>query len=192
MIPVLIAILAVVGLPCRLRAGAIQRARRAAKLHPRIVERRGRGIEAPLRPHPEPRGRGQGLRRARTRGAGARDRTAQPLRRQQRPGGRPVPRRSPARGRAEATARGGGKLSAAQGRPEFSQAANGTGQHRGPHPGRAPVLQRQRARLPQQMRNLSRATSWRRCSASNRKAISSACRRRSATCRTWILRRRDR
>ena len=43
---------------------------------------------------------------------------------------------------------------AAQGRPEFSQAANGTRQHRGPHPGRAPVLQRQRARLPQQMRNL--------------------------------------
>ena len=37
----------------------------------------------------------------------------------------------------------------------FSQAANGTCQHRRPDSVRAPVLQRQRPRLPQQMRNLS-------------------------------------
>ena len=119
------------------------------------MERRGRGVEAPLRPHPESRRHGEGLRRARTRSAGARDGIAQPLRRQQRPGGRPVPRRSPARGRAQATARRCGKLSAAQGRPEFSPASEGTGQHRGPHPGRSPVLQRQHPRLPEQVRDVS-------------------------------------
>ena len=41
-----------------------------------------------------------------------------------------------------------------QGRPEFSQAPDRTGEYRGPHSGRAPVLQRQHPRLPQQMRNL--------------------------------------
>ena len=121
MIPVLIAIAVVVVLAAGLPAGAIQRARCAEKLHPRIVERRGRGIEAPLRPHSEPRCHGERLCRARTRGAGARDRTAQPLRRQQRPGRRPVTRRSPVRGRAQAIARRRGKLSAFKADQNFLQ-----------------------------------------------------------------------